>query len=191
MTENYTVGIKNYLERVIDAINSLDAEKISDAVNAITAAGDRGAAIWVMGNGGSAATASHFVCDFSKGVYSSPAGRRYDFRCLSDNTPIFTAIANDISYDDVFYLQLKDLLKPDDLVIAISGSGNSKNIIKAAEYTKSVGATLLGITGYDGGKLLPLSDFSLHVPVNDMQISEDVHMIFDHMIMKLLCEENN
>lgn len=188
MVIDYTCKIKDYLQREIKILNSLDTEKISEAVNAITAAGDRGATVWVMGNGGSAATASHFVCDFSKGVCHSPTGKRYDLRCLSDNTPIFTAIANDVSYDDVFYLQLKDILKSDDLVIAISGSGNSKNIIKAAEYAKKVGATLLGITGYDGGKLLPLSDYSLHVPVNDMQISEDVHMIFDHMIMKILSE---
>lgn len=183
---DYRSGIKNYLSRVADIVNSLDTNEINEAINAICDAGDRGAVIWVMGNGGSAATASHMVCDFSKGVYHSPAGKRYDFRCLSDNTPIFTAIANDVSYDDVFYLQIKDIIKPEDLVIAISGSGNSENVIKACKYAKNVGTPVVGMTGYNGGKLDPLADFKLHVPVDDMQITEDVHMIFDHMIMKIL-----
>lgn len=184
---DYTHEIKEYLKRDIEAVMSVDTEQINDAICAITSAGDRGATVWVMGNGGSAATASHFVCDFSNGVYYSPNGNRYNFRCLSDNTPIFTAIANDHSYDDVFLRQMKDLLSPDDLVIAISGSGNSENIIKAAEYAKSVGTPVIGVTGYDGGRLKELSDYKMHVPVNDMQIAEDIHMIFDHMIMKILC----
>lgn len=87
-----------------------------------------------------------------------------------------TAIANDISYDDIFVLQLKEILKKDDLIIAISGSGNSKNIIKAVEYAKEIGAEVVGLTGYSGGKLKELADYSMHVPVDDMQITEDIHI---------------
>lgn len=188
---DYRSDINRYLSLEKEIISSLDIQKINDAVNAITQAGDRGATVWVMGNGGSAATASHMVCDFSKGVYYSPGGKRYDFRCLSDNTPIFTATANDISYDDVFLMQIQDIITENDLVIAISGSGNSANIIKAVTYAKEVGAEVLGFTGYDGGKLLPMCDYSLHAPVKDMQIAEDIHMIFDHMIMKILCKNCN
>ena len=106
--------------------------------------------------------------------------------CLNDNIPTMLAIANDISYDDVFLFQLEGRLTADDLVIAISGSGNSKNIIKAVEYAKRVGAKVVGICGYDGGKLFSLSDFPMHVNVNDMQIVEDIHMAFDHMMMSVL-----
>lgn len=185
---DYRENIQKYLTREIEVIKSLNADEINDAVNAIREAAERSATIWVMGNGGSAATASHMVCDLSKGVYSTKSGSRYDVRCLSDNTPTFSAIANDIGYDNVFEFQLHGLLKKNDLVIAISGSGNSENIIKATEYAKEIGAPLLGITGYDGGRLRNIADYRLHVPVDDMQMSEDIHMIFDHMIMRVLCE---
>jgi len=181
-------NIKAYFEREQEVINNLNFEEIADAVQAIKEAYERETTIYVFGNGGSAATASHFVCDFNKGI-SSEACKKFNLICLSDNTPIVTAIANDISYDDIFVLQLKEILKKDDLIIAISGSGNSKNIIKAVEYAKEIGAEVVGLTGYSGGKLKELADYSMHVPVDDMQITEDIHMIFDHMMMKVFCEK--
>ena len=183
---DFTGAISQYFSKEIATINELDIVEINRALNAIYDAWQRGATIYTMGNGGSSATASHFVCDFNKGI-SCETGRKYKLICLSDNTPIITAIANDISYDDVFYLQLKDIVKPEDLIIAISGSGNSKNIIKAVEYAKQVGAQIVGLTGYTGGKLKQLADYSLHVPVDDMQITEDLHMVFDHMMMRVFC----
>lgn len=185
--KNYNLDIEKYLAKETDIINKLDIEKLNSALNAIHAAWERGATIYTMGNGGSAATASHFVCDFNKGI-SCTVGKKFNLVCLSDNTPIITAIANDISYEDVFSLQLKDVLQKDDLIIAISGSGNSKNIIKAVEYAKQIGTEIVGLTGYNGGKLKELSDYSMHVPVDDMQITEDIHMIFDHMMMRIFCE---
>ncbi len=175
-----------YFDRETDTVKKLDVEAINKAMNAVTDARDRGATIWVMGNGGSAATASHFVCDFSKGISEKVGGKKFDLRCLSDNTPIVMAIANDISYEDVFLFQLQGVLKPEDLVIAISGSGNSKNVVKAAAYAKREGAKVIGVTGYSGGKLKEMSDYSMHVPVDDMQIAEDLHMMFDHMMMRVL-----
>ena len=106
--------------------------------------------------------------------------------CLNDNTPTLMAIANDFSYEDIFRYQLEGRLRPEDLVIAISGSGNSKNIIKAVEYAKETGAKVVGITGYSGGKLRELADYHMHTEIDDMQIAEDIHMIFDHMMFFVL-----
>lgn len=177
--------IKQYFENLSNTINQLNTKEIADAVCAIKDAYDRQATIYVFGNGGSAATASHFVCDFNKGICES-LDKKFNLICLSDNTPIITAIANDISYDDVFSFQLKNKLKAEDLIIAISGSGNSKNVLKAVEYAKEIGTKVVGITGYSGGKLRELSDYQMHVNIEDMQITEDVHMAFDHMMYRVL-----
>lgn len=183
---DYKEQIKEYLTKEVSILNKLNIEELNTAMNAVNDAWKNGANIYTMGNGGSSATASHFVCDFNKGI-SCETGKKFKLVCLSDNTPIITAIANDMSYDDVFLLQLKDVLKANDLVIAISGSGNSKSIIKAVEYAKEIGAKVVGLTGYSGGKLKELADYKMHVPVDDMQITEDIHMIFDHMMMKIFC----
>lgn len=179
--------IENYFERLSNTINALDTEEITAAVEMIKEAYEREANIYVFGNGGSAATASHFVCDFNKGI-SETHDKKFNLICLSDNTPIVTAIANDISYDDVFYFQLKNKLKKDDLIIAISGSGNSKNVIKAVEYAREIGTKVVGITGYSGGKLRELADYHMHVAIDDMQITEDIHMSFDHMMYRVLSD---
>ena len=184
---DYLADIDWYLNEERRVVDSLDREAINSAMNALVNAARRGASIYVMGNGGSSATASHFVCDFAKGVYLG-AGLPFKMQCLSDNTPIVTAISNDIGYEDVFEFQLKDKVQEGDLVLAISGSGNSENVIRAVEYAKEHGAVIVGMTGYSGGRLMGLSDFKLHVPVDNMQIVEDIHMMFDHLIMYTLCE---
>ncbi|MBE6588061.1 MAG: SIS domain-containing protein [Ruminococcaceae bacterium] len=189
--KDFRSDIQKYLETEIQVLKSLDLSELNDAVGAILAARDRGAAIYTMGNGGSSATASHMVCDLSKGIYENIGGKKFLCECLSDNVPTITAIANDLSYDDIFSFQLKDKLCKGDLVIAISGSGNSKNIIKAVEFAKSVGAVVVGITGYSGGKLRELCDYSMHAAIDDMQISEDVHMIFDHMLMRIISDSES
>ena len=97
------------------------------------------------------------------------------------------AIANDDSYDQVFYKQIENIIRPNDVLLAISGSGNSKNVIKAVEYAKSVGCKVIGMTGYSGGKLKELSDIKLHVPLDNMQVAEDIHTIFNHCMMHILC----
>lgn len=180
--------IKNYFSLLAETINALDIDEIDVAVKAIKDAYEREATIYTMGNGGSSATASHFVCDFNKGICEK-LDKKFNLICLSDNTPIITAIANDISYDDIFYFQLKNKLKKDDLIIAISGSGNSKNVIKAVEYAKEVGTKVVGVTGYSGGKLKELADYHMHVNIDDMQITEDIHMSFDHMMYRVLTDE--
>lgn len=184
--ESYHDDIRAYFLREIEAIKKLDVDSINKALNAVAEARNRGAVIYTFGNGGSAATASHFVCDFAKGASEILDGEKFHFQCLSDNTPIFTAIANDIGYDKVFVFQLQKTLRPEDLVIAISGSGNSPNVIRAVEYAKHIGTPVIGVTGYSGGQLKKLADYSMHVPLDDMQIAEDVHMMFDHMMLRVL-----
>ena len=183
---DFITDINSYFELEIETIKKLDKKEINDAMNAITKAWDRGATIWTMGNGGSAATASHFVCDFNKGISEKIGGKKFNLRCLSDNVSMLTAIANDIDYEDVFSFQLEGVMEPRDLLIAISGSGNSKNVLKAAQYAQKIGAKVVGVTGYNGGELKELSDYCMHVPVEDMQVAEDIHMMFDHMMFRVL-----
>ncbi len=177
--------IKGYFDREIEVIKKLNIEDINAAVGAILDAYEREATIYIFGNGGSAATASHFVCDFNKGI-SENKDKKFNFICLSDNTPMLTAISNDISYNEVFRYQLINKLKPTDLVIGISGSGNSKNVINAVEYARQIGTPVVGITGYSGGKLKEIADYHMDADIDDMQISEDIHMIFDHMMYFVL-----
>ncbi|MBE6127390.1 MAG: SIS domain-containing protein [Erysipelotrichaceae bacterium] len=176
--------INEYYEREKKAIDSLNREELNDAMNALLAAYERGATVYVFGNGGSSATASHMVCDFNKGTCYD-LEKKFKFVCLNDNLPILMAIANDDSFENVFVYQLKARLKKDDLILAISGSGNSHNVVKAVEYAKSIGTEIIAMTGYSGGKIRKMADHFLHVPVDDMQITEDLHMGFDHMIMQI------
>jgi len=188
--KNYTSEIKTYYATLTKTIKALNTNELSDAMNAVMRTYERGGTIYTCGNGGSASTASHFANDFNKGV-SLHLQKKFKFYCLNDNIATVMAIANDISYDDVFSVQLDGRMTKNDLLIAISGSGNSKNIIKAVEYAKSIGAKVIGISGYDGGKLKQLADYKMHVEINDMQITEDIHMTFDHMIMKIFCNNFN
>lgn len=188
---DYKPAMQEYINTEISTLQKLNLDEINAALNAmyncVNCVGG-GGHIFTIGNGGSAATASHMVVDFEKGANEIlNTDKKFNLECLSDNTPIITAIANDISYDDIFVFQLEKKLKPGDLLIAISGSGNSRNIIKAVKYAKSINVPVIGVTGYDGGELMKLCDYKLHVPINDMQITEDIHMMFDHMLLRVLC----
>ena len=176
--------IRNYFEHEIAVLNRLNIDDINESTRAIWSAYEREANIYIFGNGGSASTASHFACDFNKGI-SETKDKKFNFVCLNDNIASLMAIANDISYDEIFRYQLFNKLNKNDLVIGISGSGNSKNVINAVEYAKQIGASVIGITGFHGGKLKELSDYHMDVMEDDMQISEDVHLIFDHMLYYL------
>jgi D-sedoheptulose 7-phosphate isomerase len=187
MKMNFIEACKNYRDREIEVMNGLDYEAINEAMNVIVEAWQRGNRIYVFGNGGSAATASHMANDFNKGI-SEKVGKKFQLVSLVDNFSTVMAIANDISYDEVFRFQLDGILTAEDVVLGISGSGNSKNVINAIEYAKTIGAKTIGMTGYNGGRLKEMSDYQMHVPINDMQITEDIHMHFDHMMMKVLGE---
>ena len=112
--------------------------------------------------------------------------KKFQFICLNDNIATVMAIANDISYDDIFSFQLEGRLKPGDIIIAISGSGNSANVINAVNYAKKCGNTVIGLTGFDGGKLRLLADVNLRAPIHNMQITEDVHLMFNHLLVSIL-----
>lgn len=182
--------IERYYRNEIKIINELDVYEIQKAVEAVIQTYEREGVIYIFGNGGSAATASHFANDFNKGI-SEHLEKKFHMICLCDNTATVMAIANDIGYDEVFRFQLENKLKKSDLVIGISGSGNSANVINAIEYAKKNGVQTVGISGYKGGKLRELADFHMHVPVEDMQITEDIHMTFDHMMYKVISDYLN
>ena len=181
---DFKKDISTYLEHEIETMRTLNVEAIDQTLNLLLEAFENGKTVYVFGNGGSSATASHYQNDFNKGV-SEHTQRKFNFLCLNDNVSTIMAVANDIGFEEVFRFQLLGHLKPGDLVMAISGSGNSKNVINAVEYAKSCGNQVIGLTGFDGGKLREIADVSLHVPVNSMQITEDIHMVFDHLMMSI------
>lgn len=181
---DYRGEIVAYIEHEINTIRNLDVESINAALNVLLETFENGNTVFVFGNGGSSATASHFQNDFNKGV-SEHTEKKFNLQCLNDNMATLMAVANDIGFDEVFRFQLKGHIQPGDVIMAISGSGNSKNIINAVEYAKNQGCKIIGLTGFGGGKLKELSDVSLHAPVNSMQITEDIHMIFDHLMMSV------
>ena len=176
--------IREYITCEIETLQKLDVEAINGALNLLLEAYHNRNWVYIFGNGGSSSTSSHFENDFNKGV-SETITPKFRFRCLNDNMATIMAIANDMSFEEVFRYQLTDRIEPGDLVIAISGSGNSKNVLHAVEYAQSRGNKVIGITGFDGGKLKEICDLSLHAPVNSMQITEDIHMIFDHLMMSM------
>lgn len=182
--KDYISEINTYLEHEIDTLKALDVNEINAALNLLLETFEGGNTVFVFGNGGSSATASHFQNDFNKGV-SEHTEKKFNFQCLNDNVATVMAVANDIGFEEVFRFQLIGHMRPGDVVLAISGSGNSKNVLNAVEYAKSQGSKVIGLTGFGGGKLKELSDVSLHVPVNSMQITEDIHMVFDHLMMSI------
>jgi len=175
----------NYFSRLSDTLNKLDIQVIEQFVEALLNARDNESTIFIFGNGGSAATASHVTGDFLKGI-SFQLDRRFRVMCLNDNTSGITAISNDLGYEEIFVEQLRAFLKKDDLVIGISGSGNSLNVVKAMEYAGKQGAKTVAMCGYKGGRIKELADLVIHVPVHDMEITEDIHIIIFHAIKQVL-----
>lgn len=183
---DYINDIKAYFERLKETIDKISIDDLNEVMKVLEQTRIQGKRVFIMGNGGSAATASHFCCDFNKGI-SEFLDKKYQFFCLNDNVPTMMAYANDRSYDEIFVGPLRNFLERDDCVIGISGSGNSKNVVTAIEYANEIGATTIGFTGYDGGKIMKLCKYNVHIPIKDMQITEDLHMVLDHCMMKILC----
>lgn len=177
--------IDNYFDLLKQSVDGLDRNAIISFVDLLLEARKNGNNIYIMGNGGSASTASHFTCDFNKGL-SYKKDIRFKMICLNDNIATMLAYSNDLGYENVFVEQLKNFLKKDDVVIGISGSGNSKNILNAIEYANELGAKTVGLTGFDGGKLKNIVDVSIHADVNNMQVAEDVHMTICHMLYSVM-----
>ena len=174
--------ISEYLEMEKKTIESLNREELLSVVNAFLDVYEKEGTIYVFGNGGSASTASHMANDYNKGL-NEFLDKKFRFVCLNDNVATLMSIANDISYEEVFRMQLRGKLEEKYLVVGISGSGNSMNVINAISYAKEMGVKTVGLCGYEGGKLKALSDVVLHVKLNNMQIVEDIHLIFNHLLM--------
>ncbi|SRR5579875_185972 len=169
-----------YKAKLLNALDTIDTEAVARAIEILTKARDTNRHIFVCGNGGSASTASHFVCDMVKGAsYNRKA--RFRIMALTDSLPTITAYSNDVSYDCVFAEQLKNFAEPGDVFMAISGSGNSANVICAMEYANSIGCQTIALTGRDGGKLGPMAKLQIRVAEPHMGRIEDGHMIVCHM----------
>ncbi|MBY0376217.1 MAG: SIS domain-containing protein [Bryobacteraceae bacterium] len=172
-----------YKNELLKALDALDLAQVDQAIAWFQQARDEGRQIFVCGNGGSAASASHFVCDMAKGAsFMKDPARRFRIMALTDMMPTMTAYSNDVGYDVVFVEPLKNFARPGDLFMAISGSGNSPNVIKAMEYAHALGCRTIALTGRDGGKLGPMAQLNLQVAVPHMGRIEDAHMIALHMI---------
>jgi D-sedoheptulose 7-phosphate isomerase len=172
---------QSYRSQLLDAISSVDLDKVEQAIAWFGQARDNNRHIFVCGNGGSASTASHFSCDVVKGA-SFGRDRRFRILALTDSLPTLTAYSNDVCYDCVFEEQLKNFAQSHDLVMAISGSGNSPNVLRAVEYGNSIGCKTIALTGRDGGKLGSLAQLNIQVRAEHMGRIEDAHLIICHMI---------
>jgi D-sedoheptulose 7-phosphate isomerase len=183
---------KDYLSGLKDVLDRLPLKPIDDIIAAIEQARDEGRQIFVIGNGGSAATASHMMNDLCKGTLGHKGDApwpRLRVIALTDNVSLMTAWANDTDFNHIFSEPLKNLAQRGDVLVAISASGNSPNIIAAVEAAKQIGVTVLGLAGFTGGKLSQMADVSLVVPSDGYGPVEDVHMILDHIITSYLYEK--
>jgi D-sedoheptulose 7-phosphate isomerase len=179
-------SISNYLIAHHQLAQKLDDASIQKAIEMIKETFESGKKIITCGNGGSASTASHYITDWNKMV-NLATGKKFRGVSLCDNIGLITAYGNDVSYAEVFAGQIDALMDEGDLLVAISGSGNSLNVIKAIESSRRAGGNVLGVVGYDGGKIMPMCDHSVWVQSFDMQLCEDVHLMFGHMVLKTLC----
>ena len=175
-----------YTERLNQVLKQLDHAAIDRGVALIESAWKAGKQIITLGNGGSSLTALHYINDWNKSIYLSHV-KPFRGRSLVDNVGLLMSYANDIAFEDVFSEQLKNILEPGDLVIALSGSGNSENVIRAVDYANSHGAITLGLCGYRGGRLKEKAQQVIWVDADDMQLAEDVHFLFGHIVMQRLC----
>lgn len=185
-TSTTPFSISEYLSAHARLAEQADLAGFQAGIDLVCAKFESGGKIITCGNGGSAHTASHYITDWAK-MSNLATGRKFRGLSLCDNVGLVTAFANDIAYDEIFVGQLRAILDPGDLVVAVSGSGNSANVVRAVEYANAAGADTLAVVGYDGGKLKELAKTSVWVRSFDMQLCEDVHMMFGHMVMKTLC----
>lgn len=190
-TDSPVIYARNYFKHLSEIMGKIDAEAVSRFVGMLLEARKRGSMIFFIGNGGSAATASHFANDLMIGTRSP--GTPFRVLSLSDNAAILTALANDFGFEEIFVRQLKALGRPGDVLVGISASGNSTNLIRAFEYAASVGIKTFSLTAFDGGNLLKLADDGIHVPtpIGDYGPAEDIHLILDHLVVSFLSRKIN
>ena len=180
---NMNDTIDSYLSRLRGTIDSLPADKLTRLGEMLFRAYDSEKQVFTLGNGGSASTASHIAADLAKNTIG-PNMRRFRIASLNDNTAILTALANDLGYQNVFSEQLQNLIRPGDLLIAVSASGNSPNVIKAIRYAQSKSAEVVGLLGFDGGAAARLADLAIVVDSKDYGVVEDTHLIINHILVE-------
>ena|SRR3972149_5406993 len=185
---SYIEMYENYVDSLGKALQQIDRAQMEKFVKILYKACIEGRQIFMFGNGGSGATASHIACDLNKGC-SYRKRKRFKVVCLNDNIPTMLAYANDVGYDDIFVEQLKNFMKPSDVVVGISGSGNSENVIRAIDYANKNDAVTVGLCGFSGGRLKERAKVAVHVEINDMQKVEDIHLILGHVAMQILSDE--
>jgi D-sedoheptulose 7-phosphate isomerase len=181
--------VQNYFNTHQSIFGKLSIKNIQNFINLIKVSFKCKKNIFICGNGGSAYNASHFITDWNKMVYLR-TGKIFKGISLCDNIGLITAYSNDVSFEKIFEGQLNSLFNKGDLVIGISVSGNSKNVINALNYCNKNSGISASITGYDGGKIKKISKYNVNVPSYDMQICEDIHLMIGHMVMKNLCGSN-
>jgi D-sedoheptulose 7-phosphate isomerase len=181
--------IKNYITTLHQTIDLLPQSLISDVIEMLEEARRQGRQVFIMGNGGSASTASHFVCDLAKNTRQAGLPH-YRVIGLTDNMAMFSAYGNDEGYESVFASQLANLINPGDIVIGISASGNSKNVLNAMEEARKHDAIRIAFTGFDGGQLAEMVDVNIHVKSHIIEHVEDIHLMLEHVIVRTIKERN-
>ena len=180
-------AVDHYFSRIVETLTHIDKTSLFDSITHLKNQIKDGRRIFIAGNGGSSSIASHMVNDLTKGLHSM--GKETTLvMSLNDNYPTVSAIANDVNFESVFRIQLEMFAKKGDSVILVSGSGNSRNIVEAARYAKQNEITVIGLTGFSGGELFEIADFNFHIPIEDMQISEDIMSMFGHIVYKSILE---
>jgi len=179
--------VEEYLTQLAQVVDEMPRDRIWEVIQVLMDAWRRGSNVFLLGNGGSAATASHMANDLNKGTLV-PGQPRFKALALTDNIPLMTAWGNDTAYENIFAEQMLNFLEPGDVVVGISTSGNSANVLRALEVAREHGAVTVGFTGRSGGKLGPLADHCIYVPSDDIGQQEDAHMILDHLIASTLCQ---
>jgi D-sedoheptulose 7-phosphate isomerase len=175
--------IRSYLDRLETALAKIPAERVAEMSERLYRAYQDGKQVFVVGNGGSASTASHMAADLAKNTIG-PNMRRFRIMSLNDNIPLLTALSNDLGYQRMVTEQLMNLIRPGDVLVAISGSGNSPNVLHAIDYARSQCAQVVGLLGFDGGRAAPLCDTAIIVGSTDYGVVEDAHLILNHILVE-------
>jgi D-sedoheptulose 7-phosphate isomerase len=181
-----TPDLRSYVKSLKECLDTIDEKSVAMLADLLLDANSRGGMTYVFGNGDSATNAVHFAADLSKGTIV-PGKKRMRVLCLNDNVPVMTAWGNDTSYDMIFLEQLENLLRPGDVVIGISTSGNSPNVLRAMEYANGAGAHTVGLSAFKGGKLVSLAKHNIIAKTDNVEIAEDVHFVIGHLLkMRIL-----
>ena len=177
---------RQYFDGLHRVLLEIPHSTIDLIANELMKAYESGRIVYLFGNGGSASLASHFACDLGKGTAYCNGGKRFRVLALTDNIPTMTAWANDSGYEDIFSEQLRNFVQPQDVAFGISGSGNSKNVLRALQVAREAGARTIGISGFQGGNMRSLCDICLVVPSDNMQMIEDLHLAMAHAIFRIV-----